>query len=89
MPRGIEEDVLGLEVAISNSLSLMEELEDQDDLSQVEACDVFWETALTAQVAEYFAAGAVIQLREGALGICGYDVTRNSSLQACINIPSP
>lgn len=37
MPRGVEEDILGLEVAVGDALSLVQELEDQDDLGEVEA----------------------------------------------------
>lgn len=62
MSCSVEEDILRLEVAVGDALALVQEFEYQDDLSEVEARDVFGKAALASQVAEDFAAGAVIQL---------------------------
>lgn len=62
MPCSVEEDILRFEIAVGDALALVQEFEYQDDLSEIEARDMFGKAALAPQVGEDFAAGAVIQL---------------------------
>jgi hypothetical protein len=58
---GVDEDVLGLQVAVGDALALVQELEYQHNLGGVELRCGFVEAARPAQVAEYLAARAVVK----------------------------
>jgi hypothetical protein len=60
----VDEDVLRLQVPVGDALALVQELEDQHDFGGVELRRRFVETARPAQVAEDFAAGAVVELSD-------------------------
>ena len=62
MAFGIEEEILGLEVAVGDAgLGLVKELKHKDDLSGVEAGGGFVEAAELAQISKELAAGNVIE----------------------------
>lgn len=63
MPLGINEDILGFQISICDAFLVMEEFEDQADLSGVEACGRFFESAMPSEVGKDLASGAIIQLR--------------------------
>jgi len=58
---GVDEDVLGLEVAVGNALVLVQEFENQDNLGGVELGRGLVEAAGAAQVAEDLAARTVVE----------------------------
>ena len=64
MSFGIDEYVLGLQVPVCDAFPLVQEFEDQDNLSGVELRSGFVEAAGSPQVAEDFTTGAVVKLRE-------------------------
>ena len=73
----VEQEVLGLEVAVGNAvLKLVQVLEHEDDLGGVEAGHGLVEAAVLAQVAEELAAGHVVeqQVEEVAVGEGGEQV---------------
>ena len=61
MSFGVNEYVLGLQIAVRNALPLVQELQYQDDLGGVELRRGLVEAARPAQVAEDLAAGAVVE----------------------------
>lgn len=62
VPLGVNEYVLGLEVAVGDALALVQKLQDQDNLGGVELRGGLVEAACAAEIAEDFAAGAVVEL---------------------------
>lgn len=58
----VQQQVLGLEVPVRHALALVQELQDQDNLCGVEARRVLVEPLGLAEVGEYFAARAVVEL---------------------------
>ncbi len=58
----IEQQVLGLEIAVGNAFALVQEFEDQDYLRGVEARGLLVESLCLAEIGEYFAARAVFEL---------------------------
>ena len=59
---GINEDVLGLQVSVGHAFVLVQELEDEDNLSSVELRGGLVEATGAAEVAEDFTAWAVVEL---------------------------
>jgi hypothetical protein len=65
---GVDENVLRLQVAIGDALRLVKVFEDEDDFGGIEAGGGFVEAPLAAEVAEDFAAGAIVELRWSGVG---------------------
>ena len=60
---GVEEDVFGLQVAVSYAVGVVEEFENEDDFGGVEdGVRAFREAARAAQIGKYFSTGSVIEL---------------------------
>jgi hypothetical protein len=68
---GVDENVLRLQVAIRDAQLLVKVFEDENDFGSVEAGGGFVEASRAAEVAEDFAAGAVVELRWSAAGCRG------------------
>ena len=62
VPFGVDEDVLGLEVAVCDARVFVEVFEDETDFGGVELGGRFGEAAGATQIGKDFAAGAVFEL---------------------------
>jgi len=62
VPLGVDQNVLGLQIPVCNTLSLMQKLQYQDDLGGVELGRGLVEASRSSEVAEDLAAGTVIEL---------------------------
>lgn len=66
MSFGVDQDVLGLQVAVCNALPLVQKLQYEDNFGSVELGCRLVETSGSSKVAEDLAAGAIIELRRSA-----------------------
>ena len=62
VPIRVQQQVLGLEVAVRHALALVQEFQDEHNLCDVEASRALVEPLGFAKVGEYFAARAVVEL---------------------------
>lgn len=62
MAISVDQDVLGLEIAVGDALLFMKELEDQTYFGSIKACGFFVECFRIAQICKYLAAGTVVEL---------------------------
>jgi hypothetical protein len=58
----VDQNVLGLQIPICDTLPLVQELQYQDDLGSVELGSGLVEASRSSEVAEDLAAGAVVEL---------------------------
>ena len=60
----VQQDVLGLQIAVDDALHIMQILDGEGYLGGIESGGVFVEASRTSQVAKDLPAGAVVQLRQ-------------------------